>query len=1074
MNNTDPKRIVCITYTNNAARQMREKIYEALEKFMTLDDDAVREEIKKIDKNIVADDDAANRAKTLFIKVLDNSDNLKIFTIHSFCQQLLSKFPLEAGILPNFSIIDDSQKNILIKKSIDYLLDNIDKYENLREHFENVVKVVAEDNFYPMAAGFADKKREINYLKSVDYGRLLLNYFNLTDDNWAALLENHFLSFPGFEEFYDFLGELDVENSKNKPFKLLRKFLDGGKENLDDYFGAFLTKEMGVRKIGGLSKDAKTNEKFINIFLKEAERAISLYQQLENIQSYRNTVDIIAIAAAVVEIYDNLRRNAGLLDFNDLIGLTADLLKNSEYADWVRYKLDDKIEHILLDEGQDVSKEQWKIIESLTDDFFAGKSSNENLRSLFVVGDEKQSIFRFQGAAPELFTEKYFFYKKKIQNFDKINLEYSFRSAKNILKFVDKFFEREDFSQKISKLENRVKHGVARGNVGGLVEAWPLADAKKPARDVWSFKFALDQETEKEKTNALNIVRKIKSFFDNGKQLTFRDGRRDFVKYGDILLLVERRSGRFLFYLIKYLNICGIDNSGFDIVDLFDNIFVSDLMGLMYFCRFENDDLNLANIIKSPILNMKEEDLAALCDFKNKNNVSLWEAMKTLRPQQFAFLDNLKKESNVLGIYDFFFRALEELGIRKSILERAGEEFGEVLNEFLSFVREYEKNKNSDFVMFLNYVLNSENKIKKDFNSRELNQVRIMTRHSSKGLQAPIVFICDANRPIEKRESEEILFWHSDGDFEFPLLNRKSGSDAAQNFMKIHREKQGEERFRLFYVSMTRAENELYICGVKGNDGEKKSEEYKNFYEIAIDALKSLGAEEAPFDFNGDQIKYVFGSDEKYDKLSKTEDSSEKIDYARRLDELKNIDAGNCKMEIFNPSQFFKHNDRDRMFSGTNINITMGLAAHKLLEILPAVEKEKRGQIGDIYLNNMFGELTPDERAKIKEQTAKILNSEEYSIFFGPNSRAEAAVVGEADGMSISGQIDRLVELEDRVIVLDYKNTRKNYGGWEELPKTYIKQLELYKKILRGHYGEKKIECYILLTGFFKLLSVPI
>jgi ATP-dependent helicase/nuclease subunit A len=434
----------------------------------------------------------------------------------------------------------------------------------------------------------------------------------------------------------------------------------------------------------------------------------------------------------------------------------------------------------------------------------------------------------------------------------------------------------------------------------------------------------------------------------------------------------------------------------------------------------------------------------------------------------------LKKKSETGGIYDFYFHVLEELGIRKRILERAGGEFGEVLDEFLSFTREYEKDKNSDFVMFLDYVMNNENKIKKDFNSRELNQVRIMTRHSSKGLQAPIVFICDANRAIEKRESKEILFWHGDDNFEFPLLNRKSGSGIVQNFMDIHKEKQEEEKFRLFYVSLTRAENELYICGVRGRDGEKPAENYKSFYDIALDTIKSLGAAEVSSDFSGDLKKYVLGAEERSDTLVKKEDFSEKRDYTDRLKELKNIDVGDCKMEIFNPSQFFKHNDRDRMFSGANINITKGLAAHKLLEILPTVEKEKWEQIADIYLNNMFNELTTDDRIRIKEQTTKILSSEEYSVFFGANSKAEVAVVGEVDSMNISGQIDRLVELEDRIIILDYKNTRKNYSGWEELPKAYVKQLELYKKILSNHYGKKKIECYILLTGFFRLMDVPV
>jgi ATP-dependent helicase/nuclease subunit A len=718
---------------------------------------------------------------------------------------------------------------------------------------------------------------------------------------------------------------------------------------------------------------------------------------------------------------------------------------------------------------------QWQIVDSLTEDFFAGDSTNENPRSLFVVGDEKQSIFKFRGAVPELFDKKYFYYKNMAENFGKINLDYSFRSAKNILNFVDKFFEDAELRTKISKISTKIVHNVIRNDVDGLVEIWPLVDIKKLEIEPWSLSFVLREETEREKVNAYNIARKIKSFFENKKQLTFRNGQKNYVKYSDIMILVRKRPGSFLFFLIKYLNMFGIPNSGFDRFDLFDDIFLNDLLCLMYFCRFPYDDLNLANIIKSPILGLTEDDLSGLCDYKNINKCNLLEAIKKLYPCKFDFLEEIIKKSNELCIYDFCFFLLEDLGIKRKIMERTGDKHIEIIGEFYSFIKKYESEENSDLLAFLGYVFNNENQIKKDFNSTKLNQVRIITEHSAKGLQAPIVFICDSSDNInEKKDSEDNIFWHEGEEFNFPFFKKYNKSSILNGMIERNKFLLEEEKFRLFYVAITRAENELYICGIdrkkqtniaKDEDDAKKKH---NFYDIALEALKKMGCKTGAFDFDADLKKYYIGAEEKSDVLEDITETESAGDHVEFLNSIKNIDIVEKKMEVFNPSQFFKHNDRDKALEGVNINIIKGLAAHKLLETLPAVTEENREEVSDIYLNNMFDSLDKGDKAIIKQQVNRVL--EEYHVFFGANSRAEVAVVGEVDGLNIYGQIDRLVELDDRIVLLDYKNTRKDYLTKEDLPKNYIKQLELYKKLVEQHYKGKTVECYILLTSFLRLI----
>ncbi|MDR0571344.1 MAG: UvrD-helicase domain-containing protein [Rickettsiales bacterium] len=1073
INGVDIKKIVCVTYTNNAADEMRERIYDNLERMMIMDDDLLKIEMKKINGCENLGEENLNRIKTLFVNILDNADSLKIFTIHSFCQQLISKFPIEAGILPNFTIIDEQKKDILVKEVIETFLTDIDKYKNVNFSFERIMKLLSEEDFNNAVKSCIKNKKDINYIKNIDFKRLLLKHFMIDEfETKESILREYDESARKFFDFREFLEEIIplIGNSDTGlPFiSLLEKIKKNGK--IEDYFEVFLTKEMTSRKEIRFPKLIKENKEFLSNFLAEIEKVDRLYQKLQNLECCENTVNMISLGFIIVDIYSALKFKRGFLDFDDLIILASDLLKNSEYSDWIRYKLDDKIEHILLDEAQDTSVLQWQIVDSLTEDFFVGCSANENPRSLFVVGDEKQSIFKFRGAAPELFDKKYFYYKNTIKDFEKVSLDYSFRSAKNILNFVDKFFESNDFCKKISKISTSIRHNVIRENVSGLVEVWPLVDVKKQEIEAWSFRFVLEEETEREKINAYNIARKIKSFFDNKKQLTFRNGRKDCIKYSDIMVLVRKRSGSFLFFLIKYLNKFKIPNSGFDRFDLFDDIFLKDLLCLMYFCKFPYDDLNTANIVKSPILNLTEDDLFKLCDFKNNNGGSLFDALKNMYPSEYVFLDQIAKKADELCIYDFCFYVLENLGIKKHIIERSGEKHVKIIDDFYSFIRKYESEENSDLIMFLNYVFNNTNLIKKDFNSTKLDQVRIITEHSAKGLQSPIVFICDSSDNINEKNSEDNnIFWYEGDEFNFPIFKKHNKSNILKDMVEKNKDLQEEEKYRLFYVAMTRAENELYICGID----RKRQNAKNNFYDIALNTLMNMNCEARTFDFDNSLKKYCIGNEENTDSL---EDGVKNIEedngYTEFIEHIKNINVVNKKMEIFNPSQFFKHNDRDRVFEGVNINIVRGLAVHKLLEVLPTTPKEKHESISDIYLDNLFNNLTWQDKTTIKQQVKKILNNEEYAIFFGINSKAEVSVVGEVEGMNISGQIDRLVELEDKIIILDYKNTRKDYGDRESLPESYVKQLELYKKIVEKYYKNKTVESYILLTSFLKLIRV--
>jgi ATP-dependent helicase/nuclease subunit A len=1067
INSIDLSKIICLTYTKSGASEMKERIYKALSKLAILDDDELKTEIQKITHLKTVTTGYLNQTRNLFAKVVDNVDNLKIFTIHSFCQQIIGRFPIEAGILPNFTVIEAEQSDELIKKSTESLLMDISKENSIYDDLKLLIQINNENNFYELLEIVTSKRKDFEYIKNYDYKNDLISEFNITTENNDEIIGD-FLNY-NYADIIRLSDEINggkfTPNQKEK-FSYIKIFLNEKKdENIDKYINVFLDEDKKPKPFALEVK--KLNDEYINILRKEQERCCDYIQDMENIKYYKITLAIINVGLEIIKRYKYLKSTGGMLDFDDLIMITLELLQNTEYSAWINYKLDSGIEHILVDEAQDTSTLQWQIIENLVGDFFTGETKNESNRTLFVVGDEKQSIFKFQGANPKMFIEKYNFYKDLIENakkkFYKIDLKYSFRSVGIILKFVDAAFRDKEYIEKISKLDDKIIHNNIRQGIG-LVELWPIIEIEKSERDYWNINFDNDEETKRQDILAKNIAEKIENLVYENRIIIDRNNEGRNIKYSDIMILVRRRDSLFLSYLIRYLNKREIPNSGYDRLDLFENIVVQDFISLFKFILFKNDDLSLANIIKSPIINLKEDDLYILCREKNDSKITLFEAMEILPKyqEQYLFLCDIIEKSKILNIYDLCFYILEDCDIRKKILERFDRNINSILNKFLDFIKKYEENNISSLLSFLYFVENNTNIIKKDLDSRDINQVRIMTVHSSKGMQSPIVFIASATSQPSARE--QILWLENKFEYNMPIYKVKSRSDIVSGIKYINKHDVDDEYFRLFYVAMTRAENELYICGWnKNNKG--------SWYNLAENTMKFLGAMEKTFDFDEKGIKFVYG-----EALNgKIIEKKEVIDGKSYDNVLKNIvkyESKEAEKKVIAPSQFFNHLDRDNSYQNVNLAILKGNAVHKLLEVLPNSKPQDRENIADIYLNNLFSKLGDENKAFVKKQVFDIFRSDKFEIFFGNNSKSEVEIVGEVDGFMVFGKIDRLVECEDKIIVLDYKSTSHHYRGKKDLPIEYIKQLELYRKLLEKIYEGKIIECYILLTGYGELISI--
>lgn len=1088
LNDIDISKIICITYTKTGAQEMKERVLNSLSNWATASNNELKKNIEET-IGIKATQEHLKKARILFAKILDNMDNLRVFTIHSFCQQIIGRFPIEAGIMPNFKIIDEYQSENLIKKTIeDLIINSIENNNDIYSSLKLLISEKNEDDFYDFINQLISKRKNFEILRETDYETELKKQFEIFTNNKEEIINDFISKDPG--DILYFCRE--IENIKiaqgqrenfSKIVSLINK-MDG----IDDYINIFLTGNFKKRKFSKeLFKNLDEYRKNLKeILIKEQNRCYEYVQNIRNFECFKLTLATIDIGFKIIDNYRKLKFKQGLLDFDDLITTTLKLLQNTEYSAWINYKLDNGIEHILVDEAQDTSALQWRIIESLANEFFVGEGSKKNPRSIFIVGDEKQSIFKFQDADPQMFNKMYNFYRNLIESsrnrLYKINLNCSFRSVSTIINFVDAVFQ--DYSYKISSMDRKIQHKNIRPGIG-LVELWPLIDIEKNSEKPWSFNFDNDIETEKQELLAKYIVNKITELTNSDRVIVDRNGKNKHITFGDIMVLVKNRNPIFLSCLVRSMNKNKIPNSGSDRVDLFKNLIIEDIISLLTFIMFQDDDLSLANIIKSPILSLTEDDLYILCRYKIENKTSLFEAMNEINRDSYQFLAKIIEKSKNSGIYELCFYIMDDCGVRNSILKRFGYDANDILDKFMTFIWNYEIDGNYSILSMLHFIKNNKkNKIKKDLESNNLNQVRIMTIHASKGLQAPIVFIADINSGINDKE-DKILWNKNKYDYEIPFYktNTDSESDIMNTIKEKSRDELHSEYFRLLYVALTRSENEIYLCGLK-NRNENRENSLENldsnkstWYNLVKEAMLKLNAKEVNFEYNVEKKKTIYGefiidsSIENIKTSSNYESDTESME--KILKNIKKYESNIITKKIISPSQFFNYSNRDDMYGNVdNIATLKGNAVHKLLEVLPKTQKDNWNEISKLYLENTFNELPEKEKNLVKENVFNILTNDKFSLFFSENSRGEVGIVGEVENFMVSGKIDRLVEIDNKILILDYKNTTKNYKNKYELPKEYIKQIELYEKLAKKLYINKSIESYILLTTFCELIRI--
>jgi ATP-dependent helicase/nuclease subunit A len=1114
LDGTEPSKILCLTYTKAAAANMSNRVFRDLGKWTALDDAALAAEIAKVDGR-EPNRARLRRARQLFARALETPGGLKIQTIHAFCEAILHQFPLEANIAGHFEMLDGQMEQALIADARRDMLTGIAAGETpaLAAAFERVLSIGGESGLDALLAEIVAKrdslrhfidelggdpsalKSEFDFAPDVDATTLATSiwpdaYF---DFGLARRIGSRAAS-AGKATAAGFAEELSAACHLTDPLlrldALANLFLTVDKDSKEPKSKS--TRNIMAKGVGEHFPDFPDEfDRFAGV-LAEASERIALLGMLDA------TVAALTVADVLIAGYERLKAARGFLDFNDLISRTVRLLARSDVGPWVQYKLDRGIDHILVDEAQDTSPDQWNVVRKLAEEFFAGSGARDNVtRTVFAVGDEKQSIYSFQGADPASFRLTGNDFSIRVRSsgsgFEHVRLQRSFRSTADVLGAVDLVFAAEPARQGVTMDDEPIEHPTVRDLDPGHVEVWPLIEPTAVDEpDDWTQ--AIDHASAPAVQLADQIALTIRRWIDTGERLEGKmvGGAPRPLTPGDVLVLVRKRD-RFVHALSRALKNRGVNVAGADRLSLPGHIAVKDLIALGRVALQPHDDLSLAALLRSPVFALTEEQLFDLA--WNRKTAPLGQVLRSRADSDpvlaaiVGHLDRWANEAAFKPVFEFYAGILGRDGVRSRMIARLGPAAGEILDEFLNFTLAAERTGLPGLESFLATLESAGPDIKREMDQTR-DEVRIMTVHAAKGLEAPVVFLIESgSRPFSESHLPRLVplkapngGWRGNGYLWRASADLANSVSRAQN--RILAGKAEEEYRRLLYVGMTRAEDRLIVCGYRGKLQPKPG----IWHDLVASALSQAAETRREVHLaTGAEILHFRRNAARPYTLA----ASGAVQAATppAYPPLPPLPAAAAPVAALSPSAAAALLDppvdsvapsRSPVLdpeAEPSFAIARGLAIHRLLQMLPSIPVEARQPAAQRYLDNAGQDWQPAERARAWDSVAAILSDARFAPVFAAGSRAEIAVTGtlnlKGSDVTVSGKIDRLSVTPDRILIVDYKTNRPPPRSLAEVPDAYVLQLSLYRALLGQIYPGREIAAALLFTETPNLVELP-
>lgn len=1117
-----PEEILCVTYTKAAAAEMKDRLFTRLGRWSV----AGAEELERDLKDQLGHDDLpvgkVEDARRLFARALETPGGLKIQTIHAFCENLLRRFPLEAGAPPGFDTLDEAEAARRIDAARQRVLCALPP-----ETVDLVLRTGGPDAFASImgwARGRRHDFRDVLDRAGGPHGLVDTLYATLGLEAGAtadALKAEAWAQAP-----HDRLEEAVIvqRNHGGKTdagrADLIEQALksDRAEDAFDLYVQVFFTdKGRGTPAKSLLTAGCDKVAPGVKPMLeRECARLEQVRDQVRAAAVAEASAAAIHIAARFVEAYEDELQRRRALDFDDLVRLAGDLLRpENAFSGWVGYKLDGALAHALIDEAQDTAPRQWDMIRGLTAEFFAGAGARESGRTLFIVGDEKQSIYSFQGAEPARFMEEGDRLAAAASaaglGFERPGLDVSFRSAPEILAAVDQAFAPEaaafmapetKFQASDRPFARYQSHRAARMNTPGCVEFWPAVPKPESVEEASIFD-PVDASARGSARDILaeTVAEEIRAMLARGdgvwEEVRGAFSRRP-VRPGDIAILVWRRTGGFFEEVIRQLKLKGVPVAGADRMVLKEQTAVKDMLALARFAITPGDDLALAELLKSPFFDPADGgppaiDDDVLLDLARRRTSTrrgtLWSALFTSDdPRLFEARDALKAVRDAADsdrLYDLFagfLNARTPTGETRwaRVYARLGEEARDPLEEFLARALDHEREGGGALSSFLAAIGTEDTQLKREM-SHDRDEVQVMTVHASKGLERPVIILPDTTRSPLTGKGDAILS-HPEAGL---IWSQRKAEDppAVAELRETAANRLKAEHGRLLYVALTRARDRLIVCGWRQGAGALGQISDDSWYARLAEHWGGEGWDEieTPLSVRIEDIGAGLRFGPAPVALGEAERAHRAVidipDWAR-------IPARSEQSGVRGvaPSSFLGGEEADfeppvlsPLADPGAHRFRRGDVIHKLLQTLPDLARERRREAAERFVAAQ-PDFSDTDRQVMIEETLGILDHPDFAPLFGPGSRAEVSLVGRAPDLPgnviVRGQVDRLVVTDSEVLIIDYKTNRPPPEDVAAVAKVYIGQLATYRALLRAVHPGKTVRCALLWTDAARLMEV--
>jgi ATP-dependent helicase/nuclease subunit A len=1108
-----PGEILCVTYTKAAAAEMQARLFEKLGRWAVMDDAELSGDLVKLDGRDPAGLKPADlkEARRLFARALETPGGLKIQTIHAFCEKLLRRFPIEAGVSPAFKVLENEAAVALSHAAREDLareaLKDVEGPVGLAySHFAVELDWKA---FHALLAMIeSERGKLVAYVDRVASGAAPGPYVlaGVSPDETPAAIERDFLNWLDPAAWRAAADGFATGSTNDQKIATLMREAVPPHSSLAAMKALFIDSKGEARtKFGTKSAPAGAAGYLDSVSLKYC----AVLDRMRAARVADDTVKALTLAKAHAAFYESAKARQGALDFSDLVVRTVDLLTERSTAAWVLFKLDGGIEHVLVDEAQDTAPDQWAIFKALTEEFFAGEGAprrGETVpripRTVFAVGDEKQSIYSFQGARPERLRQEAQAYEALARGagrpFEEVPLDTSFRSTEDVLAFVDAAFEGPERTRALVGVAGDIPtHHPARVGEHGSIDLWPLFhDPATPDREAWNAPVDKEDARSGRKQLAQALAREIRQQVETG--VAVHNHRRSDddppmrpARWGDFLVLVRRRDALFE-EIIRALKAEAVPVAGADRLKLSSHIVFDDLIAVARFVLYPDDDLSLAEVLRSPLCDVSDfgdpHSLYPLADKEDRAGRTLWRELQRRADEQpqwrrardfvQAALD--ARDRDPFAFFSSLLNRVDDTGVtgRARILARLGREAEEAIDETLAQVLAAEGRGGVDLETCVSLLEAADVEVKREMEGAR-NEVRVMTVHGAKGLEAPVVILPDTTSRAKPQGPTLMPAAGDDGsEGEGWLMCPGSAKDdcpASKAAREARVARADAESLRLLYVALTRARDRLVIMG-RALKRPEEGFEAGSWWSVIAETFDRLGEDE-PLNVRniGDGV-LRFGVDPErllagtigrarsaavpaWARTAPAADGAARFASPSKMDETIRIPAPSPLATAAGPGAPLGRFRR-------------GDLIHRLLERLPEIAAADRSDAAARILSRER-DLDDAQRAEMIDAAFRVLDDARFAPVFGAGSRSEVALTGSVGDVPISGRMDRLVVTPERVMVVDYKTNRPAPDRIEAADPAYVLQMAVYTGILRTLYPDRAVEAALVWTDGPRLMAVP-